>query len=107
MGKDEASLEAAIVESPDKTAAYLVYGDWLQERDEPHGELVSVQHALAEAPTIKACRSASASFSRSTRSTSLARSTRAKARMSSAMARSGSSCGPSAGRSRAGYTAIQ
>jgi len=46
VARDEA-LEAAIARDPDDTEAYLVYGDWLQQRGDPRGELLAVQHALA------------------------------------------------------------
>lgn len=41
-------LEAAITADPDAEEAYLVYADWLQGRGDPRGELICVQHALAE-----------------------------------------------------------
>jgi len=44
-------LEAAIVSDPDSPDAFLVYGDWLLEMEEPLGELVSVQAALAKITT--------------------------------------------------------
>jgi len=37
-----ASLEAAIDDDPDDTAAYAVYGDWLQKRGELRGELIAL-----------------------------------------------------------------
>jgi uncharacterized protein (TIGR02996 family) len=37
-----ASLEAAIDDDPDDTAAYSVYGDWLLRRGEPRGELIAL-----------------------------------------------------------------
>jgi uncharacterized protein (TIGR02996 family) len=40
-----AELEAKLAADPDD-ATYLVYGDWLQARGDPRGELVHVQHAM-------------------------------------------------------------
>lgn len=40
-----ASLEAAIDDDPDDTAAYSVYGDWLQRRGDPRGELIALSIA--------------------------------------------------------------
>jgi uncharacterized protein (TIGR02996 family) len=37
-------FEAAIAASPDDEAAYLVYADWLQQRGDPRGELIVLQH---------------------------------------------------------------
>jgi uncharacterized protein (TIGR02996 family) len=42
-----AELEARILADPDDAEAYLVYGDWLQARGDPRGELIAVQHRLA------------------------------------------------------------
>jgi uncharacterized protein (TIGR02996 family) len=41
-------MEEAIVSDPDEVEAYLVYGDWLQTRGQPRGELICVQHAISE-----------------------------------------------------------
>jgi uncharacterized protein (TIGR02996 family) len=49
-----ASLEAAIVTSPESPDAYLVYGDWLLEAGEPLGELVTVQAMRARTPKDRA-----------------------------------------------------
>jgi len=43
-------LAARLVATPDDDEAYLVYGDWLQDRGSPHGELIHVQRALRAAP---------------------------------------------------------
>ena len=40
-----AALEAAIDEDPDDTAAYSVYGDWLQRRGDLRGELIALSIA--------------------------------------------------------------
>ncbi len=37
-----ASLEAAIDDDPDDPTAYSVYGDWLQRRGDPRGELIAL-----------------------------------------------------------------
>jgi uncharacterized protein (TIGR02996 family) len=41
-----AALQAAIVASPDSPAPYLVASDWLQQRNDPHGELIALDFAL-------------------------------------------------------------
>jgi uncharacterized protein (TIGR02996 family) len=46
----DVKLEEAIRAAPDDPAPYLVYADWLQAQGSPHGELITVQHALAEKP---------------------------------------------------------
>lgn len=43
-------LEAAILDNPDDDGPYLVYGDWLQSRGDPRGELVVVQEQRARNP---------------------------------------------------------
>ncbi len=43
-------LEGAILENVDDPAGYLVYGDWLQARGDPRGELIAVQGALLTKP---------------------------------------------------------
>ncbi|HEU0034637.1 MAG TPA: TIGR02996 domain-containing protein [Kofleriaceae bacterium] len=50
-GHTEADLVAAIEADPDDTAAYLVYADWLIERGDPRGELITLH---AEDPTCAA-----------------------------------------------------
>lgn len=47
----DAELEAAIIADPESPAAYEVYADWLLERGEPRGELVTVQLERERAPT--------------------------------------------------------
>ncbi|MDQ3300764.1 MAG: TIGR02996 domain-containing protein [Myxococcota bacterium] len=42
-----AALEAAIADDPDDAQAYAVYGDWLQRRGDPRGELIALQLAAA------------------------------------------------------------
>ena len=44
-----AQLEAAIDADRARPEPYLVYADWLQARGDPRGELIVVQHAIAEA----------------------------------------------------------
>jgi uncharacterized protein (TIGR02996 family) len=41
-------LEARIHANPDDRDAYQVYGDWLSERGDPRGELISVQIKLSQ-----------------------------------------------------------
>ncbi|MDQ3339027.1 MAG: TIGR02996 domain-containing protein [Myxococcota bacterium] len=43
MGEKE-RFETAIASNIDDDAAYLVYADWLQERGDPRGELIMLQH---------------------------------------------------------------
>jgi uncharacterized protein (TIGR02996 family) len=43
----DAALEAMIAgAAPGDVAPYLVYADWLQQRGDPRGELVTLQHAM-------------------------------------------------------------
>lgn len=42
------ALEKLIAKNPSDPTNYLVYGDWLTQKGDPRGELVSVQHALSE-----------------------------------------------------------
>ena len=49
-GASNRALEAAILEDPDKVEGYLVYADWLQTQDDPRGELMAVEAALAASP---------------------------------------------------------
>ena len=51
-----ADLEARIQANPDDREAYLVYGDWLSERGDPRGELISVQAKLEQMPDDAALR---------------------------------------------------
>jgi uncharacterized protein (TIGR02996 family) len=48
-GAREAGLEAAIAQAPDDPGAYLVYADWLLQREEPRGELIVAQHGELQA----------------------------------------------------------
>ncbi|MBA3817719.1 MAG: TIGR02996 domain-containing protein [Deltaproteobacteria bacterium] len=43
-------LEAVLLADPDARGGYAVYADWLLERDDPRGELISVQFAREVAP---------------------------------------------------------
>jgi uncharacterized protein (TIGR02996 family) len=43
----EAELLAQIAASPADAAPYLVYADWLQQRGDPRGRLIVIQHARA------------------------------------------------------------
>jgi uncharacterized protein (TIGR02996 family) len=42
------ALEVALVKDPDDRAAHAAYADLLQEREEPRGEFIQVQHALED-----------------------------------------------------------
>jgi uncharacterized protein (TIGR02996 family) len=48
-----ADLEAQICANPDEPGPYLVYADWLQQRGDPRGDLITVQAQLADAPRKK------------------------------------------------------
>ncbi len=48
------ALEAAILKAPDDIDGYLVYGDWLQSKGDPRGELIAVQAALLGKPNDQA-----------------------------------------------------
>lgn len=56
LGKSNPELEAVIRADLDDTDAYLVYGDWLQAEGECIGELVTIQHKLANNPDDEALR---------------------------------------------------
>jgi uncharacterized protein (TIGR02996 family) len=44
------TFEAQILERPDEPGPYLVYADWLLGRQDPRGELITIQSQRAEAP---------------------------------------------------------
>jgi len=46
----DAGFEGQIRERPDDDAPYLVYADWLQDQQDPRGQLIAIQHRRAEAP---------------------------------------------------------
>ena len=48
------ALEAAIIADTENAGAYEVYADWLLERGDPRGELISVQLARETAPMDEA-----------------------------------------------------
>lgn len=52
-GLGNPDLEAAILKNPNDADAYLVYGDWLQSKGDPRGELIVVQHALHAKPEFR------------------------------------------------------
>jgi uncharacterized protein (TIGR02996 family) len=54
----QGDLEAQIHANPDDPGPYLVYADWLQHRGDPRGDLITIQHQLAESPTDRAKRTA-------------------------------------------------
>ncbi len=51
-------LEAEIHARPDDPAPSLVYADWLQQREDPRGKLIAIQHRLALDPDDPALREA-------------------------------------------------
>ena len=51
-------LEAQIDARPDDPAASLVYADWLQQRGDPRGKLIVLQHQLALEPESRVLRDA-------------------------------------------------
>ena len=50
MNEINPELEQAVHERPGSEEPYLVYGDWLQERGHPRGELVAIDRELALDP---------------------------------------------------------
>ncbi len=54
---DEGLAEAIAVD-PTDPGPYLVYADWLQGKRNPRGELIVLQHALAETPADKKLKAA-------------------------------------------------
>lgn len=53
-----AELVAQMNAQPDDPAPYLVYADWLQQREDPRGELIAIQHRRERAPNDEALREA-------------------------------------------------
>lgn len=53
-GDPGAVLEAAIAAEPTTRDSYIVYGDWLEGRSDPRGQLVAIGAELAKAPEHKA-----------------------------------------------------
>jgi uncharacterized protein (TIGR02996 family) len=51
-------LEAQIAARPDDPQPWLVYADWLQQRDDPRGKLIALQYQLALEPRSRALRDA-------------------------------------------------
>jgi uncharacterized protein (TIGR02996 family) len=49
-----AELVAAIERDPYDPRSYAVYGDWLQQRGDPRGELIALQLAAADDPALAA-----------------------------------------------------
>jgi uncharacterized protein (TIGR02996 family) len=47
------ALEAEILAQPDEAGPYLVYADWLQQQEDPRGELIVAQHDRAGARETK------------------------------------------------------
>jgi uncharacterized protein (TIGR02996 family) len=50
LSSDE-ELAAAIRATPDDPAPYLVYADWLSDRGDPRGQLITIDHQLELTPT--------------------------------------------------------
>ncbi|HLT36872.1 MAG TPA: ribosomal protein L7/L12, partial [Enhygromyxa sp.] len=50
ISERDLGLEAALREHPDDVESHLIYGDWLQARGDPRGQLIALQHAVARAP---------------------------------------------------------
>lgn len=46
----DAALHAAVLAAPDEDAPRLVYADWLLERGDPRGELITTQVTIAKRP---------------------------------------------------------
>lgn len=55
-------LEAEIRKNPEDPAPYIVYADWLQQRKDPRGELITVHEQLARDPGNKKLRAAEAAL---------------------------------------------
>ncbi len=49
LSERDPRLEATLREDPDDVESHLIYGDWLQARGDPRGQLIALQHALAQA----------------------------------------------------------
>lgn len=49
VSERDLGLEASLREHPDDVEAHLIYGDWLQARGDPRGQLIALQHAVAQA----------------------------------------------------------
>jgi uncharacterized protein (TIGR02996 family) len=47
----EPQLEQQLRADPDDDETRLIYGDWLQARGDPRGQLIALAHALARAPS--------------------------------------------------------
>lgn len=51
---EEAALRAAIFDAPDDDAPRLVYADWLQDREDPRGQLIALQTHQPDHPQAAA-----------------------------------------------------
>jgi uncharacterized protein (TIGR02996 family) len=49
LSERDLGLEASLREHPDELETHLIYGDWLQARGDPRGQLIALQHAAAQA----------------------------------------------------------
>jgi uncharacterized protein (TIGR02996 family) len=59
-GDQETQLAAAILANPLARESYIVFGDWLESRGDPRGQLVTIGQELAKNPGHKAMRAAHA-----------------------------------------------
>jgi uncharacterized protein (TIGR02996 family) len=55
-------LEQEILRDRDDPGPYLVYADWLQGRDDPRGELITLQHELSRTPNSRKLKQAEAAL---------------------------------------------
>ena len=56
MNAEEAAFVELVCASPDDDAPRLVFADWLDERDDPRGEFIRIQCALAKMPATDPAR---------------------------------------------------
>jgi uncharacterized protein (TIGR02996 family) len=49
LSERDLGLEATLREHPEDVESHLIYGDWLQARGDPRGQLIALQHAVTQA----------------------------------------------------------
>ena len=49
LSERDFGLEATLREQPEDVESHLIYGDWLQARGDARGQLIALQHAIAQA----------------------------------------------------------
>jgi uncharacterized protein (TIGR02996 family) len=49
---DEQAFLQAMQENPDDAVHRLVFADWLEERDDPRGELIRLLHTLTQSVEV-------------------------------------------------------